>query len=194
MNDNIDDSGNDSDSLLPYAKKRDATAFSESETGNDSDDSKKTPATKKSRPGPNLSAGGKSSKSPTVRTPATTPRRYSPDERSIPTPFVETPCGTQTVTQKWYEEEKNNDIPALILLCFGLLSDKGIPLVGKEQEPFSGLPVKGWLAGLPMFREEVDRRARLFEMTATVKPNNWSKTKCMKWLEDNPIKQQMTEL
>ena len=84
--------------------------------------------------------------------------------------------------------EKNNCKKVLMAMLIGLKSDDGRKLGDVMEEPYSGFGQKTKFQPSSVeVKGEVKRRARQLGIKEP-KPAYWAKTKCVRWLLDNPIK------
>ena len=83
--------------------------------------------------------------------------------------------------------ESGNKKKVLYLLSIGLMNHNNKPLISFEREPWSLLPKAVLRPRNNDYKNEIVRRATLFNSTPVPRPSNWTKAQTMEWLQQNPV-------
>lgn len=81
--------------------------------------------------------------------------------------------------------ESNNCKKQLYLMCVGLM-DGGSSIFDVDAEPWKTVKKRDIKPTRAEFVEEVRRRGNLFSI-ADLKPANWRASRCVEWLQANPL-------
>mmetsp|Transcript_12892 Transcript_12892/g.24210 ORF Transcript_12892/g.24210 Transcript_12892/m.24210 type:complete len:518 (+) Transcript_12892:68-1621(+) len=97
---------------------------------------------------------------------------------------------TSTGAAKQAYHASGNSKMMLCVLCIGLMSDSGDPIMDISREPWNSIRPKSDIK--PKGKDlvnEVLRHADAFQLTPAPRPNGWNTQKLMHWLNRNPVTQ-----